>query len=506
MKKILILMAVIGMVFTSCGIDGDVGEKMKSPDYPESNSENLGNVENGERSDKVYDDFLNLISSEKKPFELIDFMDKEISNVTSEKADNMILALEEVLNIYESYYQGEIFASDFIKEIGSEFESNEDIVDKAKGTEFESLVEEIVNGGYKFESREGTVYPIVDYSFLKKYDSFISDKVADYINIKSNQSDNPVAMDAALVISWDELGERLLEIESYMDKYNDFVRIKQLEGIYYNYMTIYLAGLDNTPAYDYETDEYKDEVLETIIGIPEMFEFEGTKTADIVKDYLDIIKEDNYVFNQKAKEFIDDLRQKSYDNKINYVYTKGIFAKLLPEKSGYEWRYSGFAEYGHYMEIDEIVRDNGVIKYLITGEVLDMSDGEAGYDSDHYNIDLVYTIENGALIQTKSENMMMDSDFDELELIRAPLTKGNKWGQGVVDESGEYRYLNCEITDINEVEGSKVYTVEYREDSGYYEIRMIEEGIGVVSFTKLWQTDDGDFEIGYSLNKEYSGY
>lgn len=75
-----------------------------------------------------------------------------------------------------------------------------------------------------------------------------------------------------------------------------------------------------------------------------------------------------------------------------------------------------------------------------------------------------------------------------------------------VDKSGEYRYLNCEITDINEVAGSKVYTVEYREDNGYYEIRMIEEGIGVVSFAKLWQTDDGDFEIGYSLSKEYSGY
>ena len=507
MKKIFILIIIIGVIFASCGFDGDVSEKIKSPNYGQDNTRKLNGSKEGKVTESLgaetYNKLLELINDGKNPYELIEFVDKEIRNVADDIADDMILALEEVLNIYESYYQGEIFASNFNREIGSNFESNEDIVDKAKGTEFESLVKEIVNGGYKFVSQEGSHYPIVDYSFLKKYDSFISDKVTEYINIKSKQSDNLVAIDGALVISWDEIGERLLELEGYMDKYNDFVRTKQLESMYYNYMAIYLAGLDNTPAYDYVTNEYKDEVLKKITDMSTMHE--GTKTADIVRNYLDIIKEDNYVFTQKAKEFINDLWEKSFNNKINYVYTKDIFAKLLPEKSGYTWRYSGFAEYGHHMELNEIASYDSVIKYLITGNVEDMSDGEAGYNPDYYNIDIVYTIEDGALIQTKSENMMMDSDFDELELIRAPLIKGNKWGQGVEDESG-YRYLNCEITDINEVGGSKVYTVEYREDNGYYEIRMIEEGIGVVSFTKLWQTDNGDFEIGYSLNKEYSGY
>ena len=146
------------------------------------------------------------------------------------------------------------------------------------------------------------------------------------------------------------------------------------------------------------------------------------------------------------------------------------------------------------MELNDIVTDRGVVKYFITGDVGDPSDGESRLSPEHFNIDIVYSIEGGALIQRKNEKRMMDSEFDNLELIRAPLMKGNKWGQGVVDKSGEYRYINCEITDINEVAGAKVYTVEYREDSGYYEIRMIEEGVGVVSFTeKLRQSDDGDF-------------
>ena len=507
MKKIFILIIIIGVIFASCGFDGDVSEKIKSPNFGQDNTRKLNGSKEGKVTESLgaetYNKLLELIN-DGKPYELIEFVDKEIENVANSMADDMILALEEVQNIYEVYYQEEIFASDFNREIGSNFESNEDIIDNAKGTKFEDLVKEIVNGGYKFVSREGSIYPIVDYSYFKKYNDFISDKLVGYINIKSKQSDNSVAIDGALAVSWADLQERLLEIKNYMDKYSDFVLIEQLESVYYNYMVIYLAGVDNTPAYHHTTNKYKDDVLKKITGLTKVHE--GTKTAEIAKDYLDIIKKDNYIFTKNAEEFINNLREKSFNNKMKNIYTKDIFTKLLPERSGYSWLYSGFAEYNHQMELNEIVTDKGIIKYIIAGNVEDMSDGEAGYGPEHYNIDLLYTIEDGALIQTKSENMMMDSEFDKIELIRAPLIKNNKWGQGGVDKSGEYRYLNCEITDINEVAGSKVYTVEYREDNGYYEIRMIEEGIGVVSFAKLWQTDDGDFEIGYSLSKEYSGY
>ena len=74
------------------------------------------------------------------------------------------------------------------------------------------------------------------------------------------------------------------------------------------------------------------------------------------------------------------------------------------------------------------------------------------------------------------------------------------------DKDGNDRYLNCEIIQIDEVGGSKVYTVEYRDqDSDYYEIRMIEEEVGRI-LHKLWKTEDDAFEIGYSLYKEMSGY
>ncbi len=94
--------------------------------------------------EEVYNEFLELVNNGKKPFEVIRFIDKEIKNVTDSMADDMVLALEEVQNIYEVYYQEEIFASDFIEKVGRDFESNEDIVNKAKGTEFRSWLKRLM--------------------------------------------------------------------------------------------------------------------------------------------------------------------------------------------------------------------------------------------------------------------------------------------------------------------------------------------------------------------------
>ncbi|TYQ17789.1 UNVERIFIED_CONTAM: hypothetical protein Cloal_0161 [Acetivibrio alkalicellulosi] len=511
MKKVIITAALIAIIISGCNIANDVGERIKSPSYPENSTDQGNMVANqegeisSEQTEALYDDFIMLAINGKKPFELIAFMDREISKISRENVDNIILAFEEVLKMYESYYQNEFFTSGLSVQISNDFNDSANAIETIKDDKLKSLAKEVINGGYKLVSREGSVYPIVDYSFLKKYNSFMSDKVATYINIKANESDNPVALDAALVISREELEKRLLELEDFIANNSDFVRIDQLESIYYNYMAIYLFGVDNTPVYNYQTGIYKDDVIKSFNDM--IKNHSGTKTADITNEYLNIIKENNYTINQKTSDFRTNLYKNANNNKMNYIYTKGMFKMLLPEKAGYKWIYNGFAEYGHDMELKEITESEDLIYYIIKGKVHDMSDGESGKPEDYYDINMMYTIEDGAIIQTNTGKMMMDSKVDSLELIRAPFIKGKSWNQIVQDELGNVRFLISTITDINEVGGAKVYTVEYRDqDTGYYEIRMIEEGVGVVAFTKLFQTDDGDFEIGYSLFREKSGY
>ncbi len=170
---------------------------------------------------------------------------------------------------------------------------------------------------------------------------------------------------------------------------------------------------------------------------------------------------------------------------------------LLPSEIGFVWMYEGFAEYFHVMQVEAIEKTGGQYRYRISGDVADMSNGESDLN---YRVDIEYLIEEGALIQIKSEEVMMDSIFDRLELIRYPLDQGSQWTQVQLDEDGQERTLECTIENVSSLGARTVYTVLYQDqDSEYYEKRDITTGIGVTRVEILWKTDEGNFPIGYTL-------
>ncbi|HBX24502.1 MAG TPA: hypothetical protein DEF34_12865 [Desulfotomaculum sp.] len=180
-------------------------------------------------------------------------------------------------------------------------------------------------------------------------------------------------------------------------------------------------------------------------------------------------------------------------------------AALLPSREGYRWYYNGFAEYGHRMTLKTIDKQNSDLVYSIEGEVDDPSGGEAK-DRD-FNLQIVYTIANGVLTQTKQEDAMLDSNYDRLDLIKTPLGKGIRWTQKVIDQDNIETDLECTIEDVKNLDGVAVYTVVYKDkNSDYYERREIKEGVGLVSFEKLLILQDQSFPAGYYLNEEASGY
>jgi copper amine oxidase-like protein len=96
-------------------------------------------------------------------------------------------------------------------------------------------------------------------------------------------------------------------------------------------------------------------------------------------------------------------------------------SKLLANSKGFKWNYNGFAEYGHIMKLEDIVDEDNKREYIINGEVGDPSGGESDIDR---SLHIKYTIKDNKLIQEKTEKSMMDSKFDKLTLIQAPLVAG----------------------------------------------------------------------------------
>jgi len=179
---------------------------------------------------------------------------------------------------------------------------------------------------------------------------------------------------------------------------------------------------------------------------------------------------------------------------------------LLPERKDYEWVYNGFAEYGHELELEEIMEEKDRVIYKTEGEVFDLSAGESDRD---FSLYVEYIVTSDALIQNKKGEMMMDL-FDNVVLIRLPLEEGRSWTQTVKGKSGEEIELKCTIEKVEDRNGARAYTVLYQDqDSPYYERRVIMEGIGVTEYTRLYMAEregEEDFEISYWLYEEASGY
>lgn len=186
----------------------------------------------------------------------------------------------------------------------------------------------------------------------------------------------------------------------------------------------------------------------------------------------------------------------------SYEQDNTALRKLLPEREGFRWVYSGFAEYGHSMELTEppsLEKDRTL--YHITGLVDDPSGGEA---PGPFDFSLTYQIEKGRLVRVLSEgSKLMDNRFPSLELIRAPLTKGTAWQQKVQDKAGKQSNLTGTIVEVISENGVSSYRVRYEDSANsYWEERIIQEGIGVVSVELPFD----DSTIGYALYEEASGY
>jgi hypothetical protein len=180
------------------------------------------------------------------------------------------------------------------------------------------------------------------------------------------------------------------------------------------------------------------------------------------------------------------------------VFEKEALSALLPSETGYTWIYNGFAEYGHTMTLDALIESGDNSVYEISGEVADMSGGEGNLNVE---LTLKYILSGNSMVQEKTEEMMLDSKFDQLTLIKLPFEVGNTWTETVIDpETEEEVTLKSGIEAAEMVDGAMQYTVRYNDaDSDYYELRVIREGVGVISVEKLLELADGDFPASYFL-------
>jgi hypothetical protein len=243
----------------------------------------------------------------------------------------------------------------------------------------------------------------------------------------------------------------------------------------------------------------------------------GADTSEMIPVFRNLIKVeangqtvtmDNFLYNNRtyvpmrevAELLGKDVRWNAYTKTAginDMIFEKTALSALLPTEIGYKWIYNGFAEYGHTMTLDRIEDLIDRRTYFISGAVDDMSDGEGTFNRD---LSIKYTLIGNAMIQEKTEQMMLDSKFNRLTLIETPLVAGTTWTETIPDKTGKMTKIDAIIRKVEVVDGKMQYTIHYDDvASAYYEERVIREGVGVISLEKLLELGEEPFPASYFL-------
>lgn len=252
----------------------------------------------------VMNDFQKLTQKDAGVDEIAGFLADNITYVSEEDASKLVDQFEQIQKDRISELETLFFEDTIQRKINSEY-SSITAGNEIKDTELKELLAKTKNSGYKVETAEGTYFPIIDYSFYKKFRDSVTPDLKDYIDIMTKESDKVPAKDAALVIGWDDVLNRALDMEEFLNEHQDSMKADEVKELYKKYFTFTLYGLNNTPLFSYGSNTMDTEAREVYEKV-----VKDTGNSEFLKtlgEYMTLIKNNNYTLNDEITQYRDNV-------------------------------------------------------------------------------------------------------------------------------------------------------------------------------------------------------
>ena len=170
------------------------------------------------------------------------------------------------------------------------------------------FVNEFETNGFRFKQAEGDIYIDRNGDFIKSgILPLVNSISAEFINLYSNEIDNECCDDAAINISEEELVNRVYKWGELSKKVTELEYKKHVEDAFYSNLNLLFIGVDNTPAFDWETKKFNNDLIDLMNRIIE--ENPTSRAAIEFKQYIEILRSENFENTQKVIDY--RLRLKS---------------------------------------------------------------------------------------------------------------------------------------------------------------------------------------------------
>lgn len=123
------------------------------------------------------------------------------------------------------------------------------------------------------------------------YESIFKNKLTPdygaYISQIAKDNEENYAVDGGLLITWEELGDRLIVWENFINKYPQSSSIKKAKENYHNYLLDYLLGMDSDRIYNSEEGKIYDDKREAYNALIKKYPNSATakKTKELIAAY-----------------------------------------------------------------------------------------------------------------------------------------------------------------------------------------------------------------------------
>lgn len=167
---------------------------------------------------------------------------------------------------------------------------------------------ELKDNGYSLYWAEGDLYIESDPSFLlEKFQTHVSEPLAEFLKLKAFEVKKHFASDAALMISWDELSDRIAGWDAYIARYPEAPEaVEAREDYYRRYMFVYLNGIDNSGLYDPQSQMLKDEVKKSYERYME--KYKDTQGYTVVKGFYDVLKKNRFKRTDQVLDYVQKVK------------------------------------------------------------------------------------------------------------------------------------------------------------------------------------------------------
>ncbi len=146
-------------------------------------------------------------------------------------------------------------------------------------------------------NQEGIVYN----DWIKKYKRYLDPQLLEFYQIMAREQESPMAVDAVLKLSWEELAQRTYELEQFIQANKDYILIKDdFTWIYGKYVNAMVMGTTGTPVFDYKTHEFSDSARTAYAAF--LNKYPDSTTAWALTEYFTYLSSIDYTMDYNNKD------------------------------------------------------------------------------------------------------------------------------------------------------------------------------------------------------------